>query len=660
MNNSEIAVLGLLMLAQPTAAEVSLAPLFRDGGVLQREKPVPVWGHAAAGKSVTVTFGGQTKTTAADASGRWQISLAPMPANAEARTMNVIESGSNAIKVNDLLVGEVWIGSGQSNMEFLVRQTRQEDQAAAAAGPVPLMRLFTVPRELSNVRQETMKGRWSLATPETAKDFSAVAYFFGKKLAEELNVPVGMIDSSWGGSRIEPWWAEEGLAGIEDLAEMKNRRLARSPGFSEYDKPFRRYVDSVRSWTDGAAKALDAGFLAPDMPAAPELLKVGHTADVGLYQAMIHPLVPYALRGFLWYQGESNNGEGMLYTSKMQALIAGWRNQFKAADAPFLFVQLAPYNYGETRTTDLPGIWWAQQEALKISHTGMAVTNDIGDVQDIHPTNKGEIARRLALWALADTYGRTDLVKSGPLFAKYKVTESGIAIGFNHTGSGLTTRDGKPPTLFEIAGIDGNYLPAEAEITADGKTLFLTHPSIAKPDRARFAWSQIAEPNLMNKEGLPAGAFNTHWPVDPTLGHKVSGGKSFESSHPNTHGWNAGVTDGNWGSSPPNCYATDDIPTFPKTVTVDLGSVREIHAIGYGTPEVGSTKTIAVSISEDGKNFTEVGRNEFPAKKATGARARFQPTTARFVRATFVDHYSQQDKFSENFGFLSELEAYAP
>ena len=660
MTKAKITAWSLLVLAQPIAAEVSLAPLFRDGGVLQREKPVPVWGRAIAGKSVTVTFAGQTKATTADAAGRWQISLASMPASAEGRTLSVTESGSPPFKVNDLLVGEVWIGSGQSNMEFLVRETRPEDQAAAAAGPVPLMRLFTVPRVLNVLRQETMNGSWSLATPETAKDFSAVAYFFGKRLAEELKVPVGMIDSSWGGSRIEPWWAEEGLAGIDELVEMKNKRLAHSPGFPEYDKPFRKYIDSVRDWTGIAAEALDSGLPAPAMPKAPELLKVGHTEEVGLYQAMIHPLVPYALRGFLWYQGESNNGEGTLYTSKMQALIAGWRTQFKAAEAPFLFVQLAPYNYGETRTTDLPGIWWAQQEALKIPHTGMAVTNDIGNIQDIHPTNKGEIARRLALWALADTYGKSGLVKSGPLFSSYKATESGIAIGFDHTGSGLTTRDGKSPTLFEIAGIDENYLPADTQISADGKTLFLTNSAVPKPDRARFAWSQIAEPNLINKEGLPAAAFNTHWPVDPTLGDKVSGGKPFESSHPNTNGWNTGVTDGNWGSSPPHCYATDETPTFPKTVTVDLGNVQQIHAIGYGTPEVGSTRTIAVSISEDGKNFTEVGRNAFPAKKATGARARFQPAPARFIRATFVDHYSQQDSFSDNFGFLSELEAYAP
>ncbi len=660
MNQLQVKGLVMLLLAQPVTAAVTMAPLFRDGGVLQREKTVPVWGHATAGKSVTIAFGGQTKTTTADAAGRWQVSLAPMSASAVGRTMSVTEAGAPTFEINDLLVGEVWIGSGQSNMEFLVQETRQEDQTAAAAGPVPLMRLFTVPHGLNNVRQETVKGNWSPSTPETAKDFSAVAYFFGKKLAEDLNVPVGIIHSSWGGSRIEPWLAEEGLVGIAELEGFRSQRLARSPGFPEYDKPFRKYVDAVRDWTEGAAKALDSGLPAPEIPTAPELLKIGHTSDAGTYQAMIHPLVPYALRGFLWYQGESNNGEGMLYTAKMQALIAGWRQQFQAEGAPFLFVQIAPYNYGEARTTDLPGIWWAQQEVLKVPHTGMAVTNDIGNVQDIHPNNKGEVARRLALWALADTYHQSGIVKSGPLFSKYKVTESGIAIGFDHTGSGLTTRDGKAPTLFEIAGIEGNYLPAEAQISADGKTLFLTNSSVPKPDRARFAWSQIAEPNLMNKEGLPAGAFNTHWPVDPTLGHKISGGKPFQSSHPNTRGWNDGVTDGNWGNSPPHCYATDETPSFPKTVTVDLGTVQEIHAIGYGTPEVGSTKNVAVSISEDGKNFTEVGRNEFPAKKATGARACFSPTKARFVRATFVDHYSRQDNYSENYGFLSELEAYAP
>lgn len=660
MFKSKTPWLAVLLTAQSATAEITLAPLFQDGGVLQREKSVPVWGRATVGKSVTVTFANQTKTTTADAGGRWQVSLDSMPASAESRVMSVTEQGLPPVEVKDLLVGEVWLGSGQSNMEFVISQTRKEDQAEAAAGAVPGMRLFTVPKVVNAVRQDTVKAKWEPATPENSKRFSAVAYSFGKKLVEELKVPVGMIHSSWGGSRIEPWWAEEGLEGIPELEQARTQRLARSPGFPEYDKPYRNYVTAVRSWADEAAKALDSSLPAPEMPKAPELNKVGSGADVGTYQAMIHPLVPYALRGFLWYQGESNNGEGMLYTAKMQALIAGWRKQFKAADAPFLFVQLAPYNYGDNRKFDIPQIWWAQQEVLKIPHTGMAVTNDIGNIRDIHPTNKGDIGRRLALWAMADTYGKKDIVKSGPLFTKYKAVDGGIAIAFDHTGGGLSTRDGQSPTLFEISGIDGDYQPAEAKISADGKTIFLTSSSVAKPDRARFAWSQLAEPNLMNKEGLPAGAFNTHWPDDPTLGHKVSVGKPFQSSNPNTHGWDTGVTDGTWGNDAPTCYATDESPDFPKTVTVDLGSVQPIHVVNYGTPNVGSTKTIAVSISEDGKNFTEVGRNEFPKKKAMTAQARFDAKPVRYVRATFIDSHPKQDQYSETFGFLSELEAYTP
>jgi sialate O-acetylesterase len=641
-------------------AEVKPAPLFQDGAVLQREKPVPVWGRADAGKKVTVSFGGQTKTTTADGAGRWQVSLDALSATAESRTMSITEDGSPPLEVKDLLVGEVWLGSGQSNMQWSIAQTRKEDQDAAAAGPVPLLRLFQVPRILNHARQESADAKWTSATPETARGFSAVGYFFGKQLAEELKIPVGIIHSSWGGSRIEPWWAEEGLAGIPELDGMRKHRLARSPGFPGYDGPFRKYVSAVHDWSIAAARALDAGLPTPNMPRGPELLKLGHNQETGTYQAMIHPLVPYALRGFIWYQGESNNGEGMLYSVKKRALIEGWRKQFKSPDAPFLFVQLAPYNYGPQRVTDLPGIWWAQQETLKIPHTGMAVTNDIATTNNIHPPNKSEVARRLALWAFADTYGKPGIVKSGPLFSGYKVTDQGIAVRFDFIGGSLTTRDGKAPTWFEIAGPDAVYQAAEAKISEDGKWLLLTNKAIAKPDRARFAWSQIAEPNLMNREGLPAAAFNTHWPVDPTLGRNVSRGKPFQSSHPNAAGWNRGVTDGQWGGNPEACFATDESPAFPKTVTVDLGSVRDIHAVLYGTPEFGATKTVAVSVSEDGKTFTEVGRNDFAPKAASRAEVRFAPKKARFVRASFLGNHPQQDKFGQNFGFLSELEAYAP
>lgn len=660
MSKPQIRWLALLLLVQPAAAEVTMPALFQSGGVLQRDKPVPVWGRAPAGKAVMVSFAGQNKTATADASGRWQVFLDAMPASAESRSMTVTEEGSAPLELTDILVGEVWLGSGQSNMQWTVEASRPEDQAIAAAGPVPLMRLFDVPRAVNHSRQESVKAEWTSATPETAKPFSAVAYFFGKQLAEELKIPIGMIHSSWGGSRIEPWWAEEGLASVPELAETRTRRLARSPGFPEYDKPFRSYVRSVGDWSAAAGKALDAGLPPAPIPAAPELMGLGHTAETGTYQAMIHPLVPYALRGFLWYQGESNNGEGMAYTAKKKALIAGWRQQFQAAEAPFLFVQLAPYNYGEGATYNLPGIWWAQQETLKVPHTGMAVTNDIGNVKDIHPTGKAEVGRRLSLWALADTYGKKDLVKSGPLLARHRVTRSGIEISFDHTGGGLATRDGQPPSLFEVAGTDMVYHPAMAKISDDGKSILLTSAAVPKPDRARFAWSQLAEPNLINREGLPAPAFNTHWPVDPTLGRNIAAGKPHQSSHPNTQNWDSGLTDGKWGNLPPHCYATGNDPTFPKTVTIDLGALETVHHIAYGTPDIGATKTVAISLSEDGGHFTEIHRNAFPAKKASATQARFTPQKARFIRATFVDSYPAQDSYGRDFGFLSELEVYAP
>jgi sialate O-acetylesterase len=659
MTPPKILSLFLLSLATPLTAEITMAPLFQNGAVLQRDKPLPVWGTAKPLAAVTVRFAQQTKTTKADAKGKWQVVLAALPASAEDRTMTISEAGSAPVSLEKLWVGEVWLTSGQSNMQYMVSQTIPSDQAEAAAGDVPLMRFFQVPRVLNHRRQDSVKAQWTAATPATARTFSAVSYFFGKKLTEELKVPIGMIHSSWGGSKIEPWWAEEGLVGIDALKETRDQRLKKSPGFPEYDQAYLRFVTNTRDWSAATLKALDAGQAPAVAPVAPELLTLGHNAETGTYQAMIHPLVPYAVRGFLWYQGESNNGDGMSYTPKMQALIAGWRHQFKCPDAPFLFVQIAPNNYGGARKNQLPELWTAQQKALEIPHTGMVVINDIATVNDIHPPNKGEVGRRLARWALADTYGQKDLVKSGPLFTRYEVTPAGIVIHFSHTGSGLSTRDGAAPSLFEIAGVDAVYQPAVAKISADGTTLLVSSPAVTQPDRVRFAWSQLAEPNLMNREGLPAGAFHTHWPVDPSLAHNVAAGKPHKSSDPNPGKWDLGLTDGVWGNAAGTCYATGQSEKFPKTVTVDLGATKAIHAIVYGVPEIGSTKGVAISLSETGETFAEVGQTEFPVKSAKREQLRFAPKAARFVRVTFLSHHAEQNGFSQNFGFLSELEVYA-
>jgi sialate O-acetylesterase len=644
--------------ALPAFAEVRLPKIFTDGAVLQRDRAVPVWGWAEAGKKVSVKFAGQEKSVQAGPDGRWRVDLDAMPASAENRVLEVAEESGHRVEVKDVLVGEVWLASGQSNMEWSIGASRQEDQDAAKAGPVPLLRLIAVPKQVSPYRQPDFEGRWTPATPETAMPFSAVAYFFGRRLTEELGIPVGMIHSSWGGSRIEPWLADEGFEGIEDLREMREYREARSPETPKFEEIMRRHLASTRAWVDAAERALQARQPVPGQPAAPQILAVGSNQAIGTYQAMIHPVVPYGLRGFLWYQGESNVGEGMLYTLKMQALIQGWRKQFGVPQAPFLYVQLAPFNYGGPREGALQALWVAQQHALKIPHTGMAVTLDIGNPQDIHPRNKSEVGHRLARWALADTYGKTDVVKSGPLYEGFAVEGNTVKVRFGHAPDGLATRDGQPPSHFELAGPDWNFKPATAEIA--GSEVLLRSAEVPQPTMARYAWHQTAEPNLMNKAGLPAAAFHTHWPDDPQLGRNVAFQKPFTSSDPNNQGWNAGLTDGNWTGGAGSCFATGAAPAFPKHVTIDLGYPRDIQAVRFGVPEFGSTKSVVVSISADGNEFQEIGKHEFAPKSRASTEIRFDKRPARFVRATFPDHHDKQDHYSEHHGFLTELEVYGP
>ena len=644
----------------PAVAEVRLPRVFTDGAVLQRDRAVPVWGSAEAGKKVIVKFAGQEKSVQAGADGKWRVDLDAMPAAAEGRVLEVAEEGGHRLEVKDLLVGEVWLASGQSNMEWSIANTRPEDQAIAKSGPVPLLRILTVPKKLSAYRLDDFEGSWQPATPETVPGFSAVAYFFGRRLTEELGIPVGMINSSWGGSRIEPWFADEGLAIVPDLREMREFRQARTPGTEEYDQLLRRHLAATRTWLDTAERALHSRLPVPGQPAAPPTLPIGHAQASGTYQAMIHPLVPYALRGFLWYQGESNVGEGMLYTLKMEALIHGWRQQFGVAEAPFLFVQLAPYNYGGPREGALQALWVAQQHVLKIPRTGMAATMDIGNPSDIHPRNKSEVGRRLALWALADTYGKPEIVKSGPLFESFEVAGDALRVRFGSSPTGLTTRDGQAPTHFEIAGADWNFKPATAEIAGNEPVVTLRSPEVPQPVMARFAWHQTAEPNLANREGLPATAFHTHWPDDPVLGRNVAFQRPYTSSDPDNDGWNTGLTDGSWNDAKGTCFATGQAAGYPKHVTIDLGRAREVQAVRFGTPAFGSTRNVCISLSENGQEFQEAGKHEFAGKTRTATELRFEKRPVRFVRASFLDHHDKQDHFGENQGFLSELEVYGP
>lgn len=647
-------LLTALILTLPVLGGIRLPHLFTDGAVIQRDRPVPVWGWSHPGKKITVEFAGQSKSTKADRYGAWSIKLDAIPANATGSELIVTQEGSDPVRVKDLLVGEVWLASGQSNMEWPISRSRPEDQAIANSGPVANMRIFNVPNKLSPHPLNDVDSNWKQATPESVKNFSAVAYFFGRELSDKLKVPIGIISSEWGGSRIEPWIPEVGFAKVTELSSLHRHRKPRLPGTKDYEEAAHRHLAATRAWIGEAQKALKHHQAPPTQPPAPAVLSVGHNAELGLYQAMIHPLQPYALRGFIWYQGESNLRDDMQYRWKMEALIKGWRSVFKNANAPFLFAQLAPFNYGADNH-HLPRIWVAQRETLEVPHTGMAIINDIGNPKDIHPTNKSDVGYRLALLALADSYGKKDLVKSGPLFRDFETKDGKITVSFEHAGAGLKTRDGKAPDTFEIAGPDEKFHAAHASI--EGDKVILHCDKVPAPTQARFAWSQVASPNLVNSADLPTSAFHTHWPHDPELGRNVALGKPHTSSDPNTDNWNSGLTDGSWEGAAGQCFATGAAP-LPKHATIDLQSTRNIHAVRLGAPAFGSTKTIAVSVSANGDAFEEVARYEFKAKTEDKTTLRFDKRPARHVRITFVEQHPKQDNYAREFSFIREVEVF--
>ena len=320
-------------------------------------------------------------------------------------------------------------------------------------------------------------------------------------------MPIGLINTSWGGTRIEPWTPAEAFSDYPKLRDIAEQVLWQT---KEQTKGLEPLVPSLEAWTKAAREAQAKGQPVPPLPPLPASRLGDNSRPTTLYNGMVAGLLPFAIRGAIWYQGEANRADGMLYTEKMKALIAGWRKAWGQGDFPFYFVQLAPFRYDD-KDLLLPELWEAQVAAMSIPATGMAVTNDIGNVADIHPKNKQDVGKRLALWALANTYGQVGLVYSGPLYKSMTVEGSAVRVSFDHVGGGLASRDSQPLTWFEIAGADGKFVKADAKI--DGETVVVTSDQVAQPTAVRFAWNQAATPNLMNVNGLPASAFRTDGPL---------------------------------------------------------------------------------------------------------------------------------------------------
>lgn len=442
------------------AAELSLPSVFSDHMVLQRERAVPVWGKADPGTKVTVSFAGQTKTATADTEGKWRVDIEKLSASAESRTLTV-RAGDKQIVFQDVLVGEVWLCSGQSNMKFVMCKTVDATTAIAAAN-YPQIRLFNTPQVPVAKPKETIDAKWEVCTPETITNFSGVAYYFGRKLHKDLNVPVGLLESAWGGTRIEPWTPPCGFEGINTLSDIREQA---------------QKLTSLPKVTQGNPSAL--------------------------YNGMIYAHIPFAIRGAIWYQGEANRRDGMLYVDKTQALLNGWRKLW-GYDFPFYFVQIAPYQYGDDSPDILPAFWEAEAAIVKtIPKTGMAVIYDYATTNDIHPPNKEIPGTRLALIAEANDYGMK-IVSTGPVFQTLEKQGGKLKVIFS-SAAGLATRDGKAPDWFEVAGKDGVFKKAEAKI--DGAAVVVQSGEVSEPVAVRFAWHKLAMPNLVNGAGLPAAAF---------------------------------------------------------------------------------------------------------------------------------------------------------
>lgn len=512
MKRSALFFLGFFLISvfQPVLhAEVRLPSVLGSNMVLQRDMPVTFWGWASEAEEVGVTLQAETpdaaaifsETAVADSEGNWQLVL---PATAAGGPYTVRVAGSNVIELTNVFFGEVWVCSGQSNMEWPVRAS-QDSEAEIAAADYPLIRLFNIPHRPSGLLQDDVAAEWRETAPETIRDFSAVAYYFGRKLHKNLNVPIGLISTNWGGTRIEPWTPPAGFRTVPALAEIAAEIEAAD---IVYREQLPEKMDAIEKWIAETRRDLQTGGQLGEIPENRHMLR-HHTRPTGLYNGMVHPIVRYAIRGALWYQGESNVRDGMLYHEKMKALINGWRQVWGQGDFPFYFVQLAPFTYGRgPGPYALPAIWEAQAATLALPETGMAATTDVGNLRDIHPRNKQAVGRRLALWALAKTYGRSDVTYSGPVYAAMAVEGNAIRLRFEEIGGGLMASDSQPLTWFEIAGADKEFVEARAEI--DGDTVVVSSDAVAAPVAVRFAWHQNAEPNFVNKEGLPAVPFRTH------------------------------------------------------------------------------------------------------------------------------------------------------
>ena len=517
--------------------ELSIAKIFTDHGVLQRDMPAPIWGHAEPKTPVEVRFASQTKTTKSDQQGNWQVRLDPMPANSSPAELTVT-SGSKTITLTDILVGEVWLCSGQSNMGHALSRATGGEQAIASANH-PKLRLFRVKQNPAYSPVDDVEGEWIVCSPDALRrnggGFTAVGFFFGRQLLETLDCPIGLIGSYVGGSNVEAWMSEEALATFPDRHSQTARRLfdykkardgmdqamaEHAPKLAAWEAEWAARNEAHRkdlaAWQAATQKAREANKPVPERPKPGSLSRrplepnrYPHHATV-LYRGMIEPLIPYGIRGTIWYQGEANcyPKRAEEYATSFPMMITDWRKRWAQGDFPFLFVQLP--NFAKAKED-----WMTLRESQRqtnetVANTAMAITIDVGDPNDLHPANKKPVGERLALLARAHVYGEKRIA-NGPLIKSAKpIGEGKLSLSFHNGESGLQAGVNGIGKLggFEVAGEDGQFASAEAEIS--GSQIIVSGKKGIVPKQVRYAWAPNPFPsaNLYNQEGLPASPFS--------------------------------------------------------------------------------------------------------------------------------------------------------
>lgn len=488
MTSRIFAIALLVCSAWSVRAELTVSPLFSNNAILQRGKTVPVWGWANAGDKVEVSFKSAKAEGTADDKGRWQAELPSMEASAEPADL-VIKSGEKTLTIKDVLVGDVWLCSGQSNMEWRVDQVKNAEQEIAAAN-FPLIRQFRVPKTYEEKPQDTVKGQWTPASPKSVGLFSGVAYFFARDLHETLKVPVGLINASFGGKMIETFMSPEAFADSGVMPAITKR----------WEDEQARLPAQMELWEKKKATAAAAGEETGGL--SPALVVEQHRPGC-LFNAMLNPLIPYAIRGVLWYQGEHNIARAEEYGSLFPAFIKDMRQKFGQGDIPFYYVQLANYEAKLDKTREgYAKLREVQFKTLALPNTGMAVTIDIGTPENVHPINKQDVGARLARWAKANTYDLGGVI-SGPLFKSATRNGAAVTLSFDHVGGGLVAKE--PFGSFEVAGKDGVFQAATAKV--EGETVVVQSDAVSEPVSVRYAWGNAPVATLFNKEGLPASPF---------------------------------------------------------------------------------------------------------------------------------------------------------